>query len=63
MQNIKGTFPKCPWQLLMALGCQSRAPGLIVLCSLLRSLEPWACFLFPTTNLDWHACTEMKIGY
>ena len=43
VQSIKGMFPKCPWELLMALGGQSRAPGLAVLCSLLRSLEPCAC--------------------
>ena len=42
VQSIKGMFPKCPWELLMALGCQCRAPGIFVLCSL-WSLEPCVC--------------------
>ena len=65
VQSIKGMFPKCPWELLMALGCQCRAPGLLffLLCGHWNPVSVCACFLSPTTNLDWHACTEMKIGY
>lgn len=53
-ESSKGLFPKCPRGQVLVLGWESRAPGFLLLCSLLP-VYMCACLLFLFTNpYDMH---------